>query len=491
MLLNRKEDVQNIVGSLREEPGIEGVRIYNKQGEIVFATVPEDIGAKVDMTAEACITCHPGSGLDHASPTNEGLSRIFTKATGERVLGLITPVRNEPECSGGECHAHPANKTILGVLDVKMSLSAVDAQLLSSRRQLLGLSALSVVLVGLVAWGFIWVFVRRPVRRLSAGMEMVSSGNLAHRLPEGVNDEIGQLSRSFNRMTEELDRARREITAWSQTLEQKMKEKTSDLEKAHNRILRVEKLASLGHLSSSVAHELNNPLEGILTFAKLIAKRIQRSTLPPEAKQTYADELRLIADEALRSGTIVKNLLVFARQGSMSIQPVLLRTIIDRCVLLVNHHANIQGVTVQASCPDALEVECDAGQVEQLLIALMMNGIEAMAAVAGRPGGGTLGIEAAAGAGGDKVVLTVRDTGQGMTEQIKARIFEPFFTTKSEGKGVGLGLAIVYGIVERHHGSIDVESHPGKGTVFMVTLPVKQPVTSMSASPTGGAPEGA
>jgi two-component system NtrC family sensor kinase len=491
MLLNRKEDVQSIVGSLREEPGIEGVRIYNKQGEVVFAAIPGDIGAKVDMTAEACVTCHPGSGLDHATATSEELSRIFSKPNGERVLGLITPVRNEPECSSGECHAHPENKTILGVLDVKMSLAAVDEQLLSSRTQLLALSALSVVLIGLVAWGFIWVFVRRPVRGLTAGMEMVTSGNLHHRIPVGMNDEIGQLARAFNTMTEELERARKEITAWSGTLERKVHEKTADLEKAHNRILRVEKMASLGHLSSSVAHELNNPLEGILTFAKLIAKRIQRSSLTPEEKQLYGDELRLIAEEALRSGNIVKNLLVFARQGSMSIQPVRLRTIVDRCVLLVNHHANIQGVEVAASCPESLQVECDAGQIQQLLIALMMNAIEAMAPTAARPGGGSLAIDAFPGAQGDTVILTVRDTGQGMTEEIKARIFEPFFTTKSEGKGVGLGLAIVYGIVERHHGAIEVESQSGRGTVFTVTLPVKQPVEPAAATQGAAPPEGA
>jgi two-component system NtrC family sensor kinase len=292
-------------------------------------------------------------------------------------------------------------------------------------------------------------------------------------------------------MTEELDRARKEITAWSQTLEQKVREKTGDLEKAHNRILRVEKMASLGHLSSSVAHELNNPLEGILTFAKLLAKRIQRSNLTPEEKQTYGDELRLIADEALRCGNIVKNLLVFARQGSMSIQPVRVRTIVDRCVLLVNHHANIQGVEITASCPDTLEVECDAGQIQQLVIALMMNAIEAMAPTANRPGGGSLAIDVEMAPGSDAVVLSVRDTGQGMSEEIKARIFEPFFTTKSEGKGVGLGLAIVYGIVERHHGSIDVESNPGKGTTFTVSLPVKQPVVAAGSAAIAAPPEGA
>lgn len=473
MLLNRKEDVQKIVLSLRGEPGIAGVRIYNKLGEVVFASVEPDIGTKVDVTAEACVSCHGKEGLE--TPKTQELSRIFTTSTGDRVLGQITPIRNEEQCSNADCHAHPPTKTILGVVDVKMTLTVVDEHLVKARNTLLTLSAAAVLLVGFVSGVFTWFVVRRPVKRLMAGMERVSSGHLDLRVDASSRDELGQLARTFNTMTEELGRARAEITSWSQTLEQKVREKTADLERAHRQMVHVEKMASLGSLASSVAHELNNPLEGILTFAKLIVKRLQKSGLSAEEKETYGQELKLIADEAARCGTIVKNLLVFSRHKAVSIQQARLRPILERCVLLVNHHAAMNNVKLTTSCTDDDEIECDPGQLQQLLIALMMNAIEAMLPVAKNAAQGLVSVDISSSDKAPILQIRVKDTGTGMTEEVRGHIFEPFFTTKSEGKGVGLGLAIAYGIVERHGGEIEVQSSPGKGTQFIVTLPRKQP----------------
>jgi two-component system NtrC family sensor kinase len=489
MMQNHKEDVHEIIASIGREPGIDGIRIYNKQGEVVFATVAQDVGKRVDPNAEACVICHAGEKLE--TPATREVLRIFSTPDAGRDLGLIRPIRNEEECSSADCHAHPASKTILGVLDVKMSLAAVDASIASSRNRLMLLSALSVFLVGAISGAFIWLFVRRPVKKLIAGMEMVSSGRLDQRLSVATNDELGQMANTFNDMTEDLARARREITAWSHTLEQKVKEKTADLEKAHKQILRVEKMASLGHLASSVAHELNNPLEGILTFAKLLAKKIQKSALPPAEIHTYAEELKLIADEAQRSGNIVKNLLVFSHQGSITFRQIHFRTILERCTLLVNHHANMNGVLIRTSCTDDDLLECDGGQIQQLMVALMMNAVEAMAPVPGRAEGGVLAIEVRWSERRDSLVVRVSDTGQGMSEEVKTHIFEPFFTTKSEGKGVGLGLAIAYGIIERHHGMLEVESIPGQGTVFTVTLPTKQPDAAPVQDSFAAPPEGA
>ncbi len=480
MLLNQKEDVGEIIRSVGGEPGIEGIRIYNKQGDIVFATVPSDPGKSVDMKAEACVSCHTGT-LGGPRSSSDNLSRIFTKPDGERVLGLITPIRNEAQCSDAACHAHPSSKTILGVLDVRMSLVQVDRQLQESKKRLMMLSIGAVLLVSLVSWGFIWLFVRRPVHRLMGGMELVASGELGHRLPVTANDELGQLAQTFNQMSEDLDKARREITAWSRTLEQRVREKTEELQRTHRRMLQVEKMASLGNLASSVAHELNNPLEGILTFAKLLIKRIQKSELSPEEAQRYVDDLRLVADESLRCGNIVKNLLVFARQGGLSFQTVHFSAIVNRCVLLVNHHAQMKNVRVVSTCTDDDAIECDPDQIQQVLLALMMNAIEAMTNTGGPADAGTLTIDVRWEEKSDALTIRVTDTGVGMTDAVKAHIFEPFFTTKSEGKGVGLGLAIAYGIIERHHGSIDVESVPGKGTTFTLQLPTKQPVAAADA----------
>jgi two-component system NtrC family sensor kinase len=476
MLLNKKEDVHNIVSSVGGEPGFEGIRIYNKQGEIIFGTVPSELYTKVDLNAEACVICHASARLDSISHVNPQLTRIFTKANGDRVLGLITPIRNEQQCSNAACHAHPQTKTVLGVLDVKMSLAQIDAQLTQSRNQLLLYSFVAILLISFVSGGFIWVVINRPVKRLIGGMDMVSSGKLDQKLEPTSKDEFGDLAEAFNRMTQDLATAREEVTAWSHTLEEKVEEKTADLERAHKHMATVEKMASLGNLAATVAHELNNPLEGILTFARLMMKRVKRVNLSPQEMDQMYGELKLVADEALRCGNIVKNLLVFARQGGGSFGVVQVKTILDRSVMLMSHLAEMNAIELRVSCGEEVTMECDANQIQQALIALMSNAIEAMADQSERMAGNTLSIEISRPGHADTVTIKVRDTGCGMSDEVKTHIFEPFFTTKSEGKGVGLGLAVVYGIVQRHHGSIKVESQEGKGATFTLAFPATQPL---------------
>jgi two-component system, NtrC family, sensor kinase len=474
MLLNEKGDVGSIIASVGGEPGFEGVRIYNKQGEVMFSSLPGDVGTKVDMNAEACVFCHSSARLDSISSSNPGFTRIFAKPNGERVLGLITTIRNEPQCSNADCHAHPASKTILGVLDVKMSLAQVDAHLAESRNQLLLYSGVAVLLISLVSGVFIYVVINRPVKRLMGGMTMVASGRLDMHIEERSHHEFGELARTFNLMTIDLARAREEITSWSHTLEQKVEEKTAEIERAHKHMVTVEKMASLGNLAATVAHELNNPLEGILTFAKLMMKRVKRPALSATDLAQMHDELKLVADEAMRCGNIVKNLLVFARQRGGSFGEAQMRMILDRCMMLMNHHAQMNSVEMRVVCADDIVFECDSNQVQQALIALMSNAIEAMADPGAPKEQRILVLEALAHPESGSVILKVSDTGCGMPDDVKLHIFEPFFTTKSEGKGVGLGLAVVYGIVERHHGNIVVDSGEGKGTTFTITFPVTQ-----------------
>jgi two-component system NtrC family sensor kinase len=482
MLLNRKEDVYNIVGSVSGEPEITGIRIYNKKGEAIFGSPDSGFAVKVDIDAEACIVCHVSGGLEYVPTPREEMYRIFTGSSGERVLGMNTPIRNEMECAAAACHAHPEERTILGVLDVKMSLAQMDAQLDESRTSLLSLSLVAVVLVGVVAGAFLWIFVHGPVQRLTKGRELVASGNLKHRLEVKGKDELAQLAGSFDVMASDLQTARREITAWSETLEQKVKEKTADLEMAHRQMMQVEKMASIGNLASSVAHELNNPLEGILTYAKLIKKRLAKLNLPPDSLEVYEQELSLIADEAQRCGNIVKNLLVFARAEEMAIKQVRFCEIINRCQMLVHHHAEINGVSVETKCIDQDSIECDADQIQQVLLALMVNAIEAMAPADGNMKGGQLSVTVARSGDDQMLVIRVVDNGIGITNEVKAHLFEPFFTTKTEGRGVGLGLAVSYGIIQRHNGTIEVESSVGQGTVFTFCLPVRQPLPESDPS---------
>jgi two-component system, NtrC family, sensor kinase len=293
----------------------------------------------------------------------------------------------------------------------------------------------------------------------------VAAGDLQTTVPVSSSDEIGAMGAAWNAMTSEVRRARQELEGWNRTLEQRVEEKTAELARAHQRMLVVEKMASLGKLAAVVAHEINNPLAGIRTYAKLLKRRLADPGDPAETGRI----LDVIGDEAGRCGDIVRNLLLFSRASPARFAEEDVAPLLERCRVLLRHQAEMLGIELRVEGDGPLpRVVCDGSQVQQMILALAMNGLEAT------PSGGRV-IIGARPEGDDGVVLTVADTGCGIPSDIQGRIFEPFFTTKEQGKGVGLGLAVVYGIVARHHGQIDVVSQAGAGTVFTVHLPTRPP----------------
>jgi two-component system NtrC family sensor kinase len=230
-------------------------------------------------------------------------------------------------------------------------------------------------------------------------------------------------------------------------------------------------MASIGKMAAVLAHEINNPLSGILTYAKLVRKWTDRQEMPRDdggraRRQEIGDSLDLIASESRRCGDLVKNLLTFSRTTPINLQPANLNQVVDRSLRLVQHQLDLAGIQVQPQLdPDLPPVVCDAAQIEQVILALVMNALDAM------PQGGNLWIVTSFSHEPDHVRIVVRDDGSGIPPEILPRIFEPFLTTKETGRGVGLGLAISHSILERHHGSIAVESDVGRGTTFTVTLP--------------------
>ena len=251
-----------------------------------------------------------------------------------------------------------------------------------------------------------------------------------------------------------------------------MVEKTDELSRAQRQVVHMEKMASLGKLAATVAHELNNPLAGILNYAKLIDRTLKEGGDDPEEQREVGRFLSVIEKESTRCGAIVKNLLLFARRSGaeLALHPV--NPIVERAVMLIRHHLEMSGIQLETRLAAGdVRLVCDADQVQQALVALLVNAVEAMS------GGGTLTVEAAAvegeggEAGGGAVALTVADTGVGIPPDALPHIFEPFFSTKDGTSGAGLGLAVVYGIVHRHGGTIDVDSAPGRGTRFRMVLP--------------------
>ncbi len=457
----RRNEVHRILETLGAQEGIERIRVFDREGTISSSTLPVEVGQPWSAQGDMCLACH------QERPATDGLrcsdtSSVYHKAGGERVLMILAPIRNEPDCATAACHAHPKDHTVLGALDVQLSLGPVDEQLAASEWQM-GIALIATVGFALLLTGFlVWRMVIRPVRLLTTGTVRVAAGELSTKVPVSSSDEIGELALAWNAMVEELSRTRGELEEWSRTLETRVQEKTAALESAHEKVLLSAKMASLGKLAAAVAHEINNPLAGINTFARLLRKKLDAGDVES------ARVLDLVASEAERCGGIVRNLLLFSRVPGARFSREELGAVLDRCALLLKHQAELQEVAIRVEKADDLPpVVCDISQIQQLVLALAVNGIEAM------PEGGTLTLGARRH-GTDEVVLTVSDDGAGIDPEDLDHIFEPFYTKKEEGKGVGLGLAVSYGIVKRHHGRIEVDSKPGLGTTFNVHLPLQQ-----------------
>jgi two-component system NtrC family sensor kinase len=474
MLRNDREALYEVIHTIGNEPGIRRVRIFNEEGRISFSTDPSEVNKLVDKRAEACYVCHAQS-QPLARLNRPDRARIFTDAKGHRVLGSIRPIENDTACSTASCHAHPPDRRILGVIDTDLSLDTVDAQLAQNQAQLVRFTIGAVVLISLVSVAFIWLVVHKPIKELTAGFQQVAQGDLDHSITVHSRDELGVLADSFNKMTSELSEAHQQLTGWNKELETRVEQKTQELNRAHEHVLHVEKMASIGKLAAVVAHEINNPLAGILTYAKLLKKWFTGD--PGKRREDVLNSLELIESESRRCGDIVKNLLTFARATPMNFEATDLAQIVDRCVLLVGHRLQLGNIQVQIDLEHGLPpVFCDPAQMEQVLLALIMNAIDAM------PAGGNLCLSARHLPDEAHVQLQVKDDGIGISPELLPQLFEPFFTTKEGGHSVGLGLAISHSIIERHQGRIEVASEPNRGTVFTITLPVRAPATVQAVS---------
>ena len=475
MLRNDRDGLYQMMETIADEPGMVKVRIFDKDGRVSYSTDSAEVSHVVDKRAEACYGCHAQS-QPMARLNRPDRFRIYRNGGGHRVLGIITPIENQPACSNAACHAHPASQQILGVLDTNISLAKADAQLAASTRSMLVYTAGAMLIVALLSWIFVWRVVGEPIKALKSGTERLSQGDLGYQLEVQSHDEVGDLANSFNTMSLQLRSANEEIVAWARTLEDRVDQKTRELKRAHDHMLHVEKMASIGKMAAVVAHEINNPLSGILTYAKLLRKWLDRGETEGAKHDEAMQCLELIAAESRRCGDLVKNLLTFSRTAPMNVETTDLNAVMDRSVRLVQHQLELNGVQLQIDFANDLpRVQCDPAQIEQVVLALVMNSIDAM------PRGGNLWLRTRINESRDEVEIQVRDDGIGIPPDLLPQLFEPFLTTKESGHGVGLGLAISRGIIERHNGHIEVQSEAGKGTTFTITLPLE------AGSPVGAA----
>lgn len=453
MLENDREGLYQTIRSIAREPGIERLRILNNEGLAMFSTDPRDLGCVVDKSSPGCCNCHSDANAPGMLNQRSRVS-IFTNAQGKRVMAALRPIENEASCSNAACHAHPASQKVLGVVDAQLKLDAADAQAAKLQTLLARFMLAAVVLLCVLSGAFVWAVLYRPIQDLIKGTRRVAGGDLGYRLTIRSQDELGDVAESFNKMTADLAEARGRL-----------------LEQTQHALARGEQMASLGKLAATVAHEVNNPLFGILTFARLCSKSVAESSIDEELRKPLLEQLDVITVESRRCGEIMRNLLTFARQAPLHRERNDLNELVTRAEQLMRHQFEIQGVDVETHlAPGLPPVKCDAGQIQQVILVLLVNASEAM------PNGGSLYIETEGVPEEPAIRLRVRDTGPGIPRDMQPHIFAPFFTTKEERQSTGLGLAVAKSILDQHGGSIEVHSSEGEGADFVVTLPVQQKV---------------
>ncbi len=459
MLKNLREDLHQMIETIGQQEGLEKIRVFNKDGQIMFSSDKTDIGEMVDKRAEACYACHSAEKpLERLNIPDR--SRIFTSKDGHRVLGVISAIYNEPDCYTPECHAHPPGQKVLGVLDIGMSLADVDKDVKGAQNKMIVFAVIAFLIISVTISISINRYVTRPVRELVKATRKIAEGDLDYSIPVKTEGEIAQLASSFSQMTLDLKKADEKLVEWGKTLEQKVRERTEELRKTENQLIQSDKVASLGKLAAGVAHEINSPLTGILTYSSLLFKA--KSDGDPDK-----EDLEVIVNETNRCKKIVKGLLDYARQTEPQKTLSDINEVIGKSIDLISHQASLQNVKIEKKMKaDLPKIMVDVSQIQQVFINILLNAIEAM------PEGGALTVSSEAE--GRMVAVRFADTGIGIPEELLPKILDPFFTTKTQGRGTGLGLSVSYGIVERHRGKLEVKSQVGKGTTLTVKLPIKE-----------------
>ncbi|APF17083.1 signal transduction histidine kinase, nitrogen specific, NtrB [Caldithrix abyssi DSM 13497] len=561
MLSNNREVTHEIIRTVGQHPSIQEVRILNKEGHVMYAADSAEIGIVLDKKAEACYSCHESDRPLERLSISERVRIYRPSPDSDRIMGIINPIYNEPSCWQADCHAHPESQKVLGVLDLTVCLKQVDEEIAHVTQQMILMAILAIIILGIVLWLLIKKFVDQPVKKLLTATRQVASGNLSYTIPDLGNDELGILARSFNNMTRKLAEARQQL-------------------------FQSDKMASLGRLAAGVAHEINNPLTGILTYASFLLKRTKDQ---PELH----NDLQVIVRETIRSREIVKGLLDFARQSIPKKVRSDIHQVIERAVTVLENQLTLNHIQLEKKyAPRLPQIAIDPNQMQQVFTNLIVNAQQAIGSKGGKitistalvrlspygkvqikqalcpkghdlmdehlridglpsiklkirlngeegfvhldpiygrnnfrseisiknenpedivcpkcnislidkdqkcpkceaqvytleiPGKGQLhgcitdacqwqywdAVEKQGPR--DYIEIKVSDTGCGIPPEIVHKIFDPFFTTKGQ-QGTGLGLAVIWGILENHEGTISVKSKVGKGTTFTIHLPVQ------------------
>ena len=354
MRAERKDDAYALMRTIGDAQGVVGIRIYNRTGRVTFRT---DAGTdrEVPITSPVCQSCHRQSPpIEAATPMERARFLRNGHADSRFELSLVTPIANEPGCSTADCHAHDPGTRVLGVLDLTLDLGAVDGEFSRLRATAFFLTLLGVVVVAVFLSLVVQRLVARPMRRLLAGTKSVGRMDLGRPIQVGSTRELAELASSFNQMQSDLLAAQAENSRTLEGLERRVEERSRELQAAREQLVQSDRLASLGRLAASVAHEVNNPISAVLNLSTFLQRILTEQGVPPDRLAAFRRHLQQISEETARAGRIVTDLLAFARRAPPQRVRTDLAALVRKTLDIARHRVVLARVDLVTELPPGL-----------------------------------------------------------------------------------------------------------------------------------------
>src|SRR5246127_2359375 len=373
MLDDDRKAAYEIMRVIADKQGIDRIRMLNREGRLVFSTDADEQPGVTSLSNEVCASCHSKDAIRNR-PAQDARVRYARSPDGVKTINMVAPIYNEPSCSNASCHAHSASTKVLGVVDVALRLDPVQGQTRTITLQTILWTFLEVSIGAAFVILFTRRFVATPIQQLIEGTKAVSAMELDRPIKiTRRSQEIDELVDSFNRMRERLKLAVAELNDMQQTLESKVDERTRQLQVAQRKLSQSDRLATLGQLAASVAHEINNPVSGVLNLSMLLERLMAKGEYPPGREAEFRKYLSLISIETARVGRIVSDLLAFSRRSKPQRAPADLNRIVKTTLSLVQHKLKLSNVEVETTLHEDLPASlCDAQQIQQVVLNLLL-----------------------------------------------------------------------------------------------------------------------
>ena len=455
MLNGKKNLIQRDLEMIGRSKEVRFIKIYGLDGRVMFSSKPAPSAApgapNTPKTRGAPAAPCGLPAIDFKSINTLATTHWISGKGAQKTLLYITPIKDT------------RGSNVLAVLEEGFYMKDVDRVRNYNKIGTVAIGGLFVLVISAFLSVILYRLVSRPVTLLEAGIKRVAECNMDQPVNINTRDEMGLLATTFNSMQADLKLYRESRDHWAQKLEDEIKRKTGEMMRTQESLINTEKLASLGRMSAGIAHELNSPLTGIITFAHLLKDRV------PGGDAEAREDLQVVIDQAERCAKIIKGLLGFSRGAGSEMTEIGLNGLLESTISMIGHQERFYNIKFDLRLAAGLPaVLADPNQIQQVFLNMLMNASDAM----DQNGAITVTTRPVPAEDGRRMIETeFTDSGPGIAEADLPKIFEPFFTTKPVGKGTGLGLSVSYGIIKKYGGDIHVRSGPGKGAAFIIRLP--------------------